>query len=128
MARRSSTVMDKSDPVTDNASNPGAGTGVDNSTEVSNTPGAGEVPPPAKRRKRGPNKPKPGTFLVETSARMNHEEIIKLLTAHATTQLGPDVAARMTLQVVDGKDCRTLVDFLPQGITLQFATTLKADA
>jgi hypothetical protein len=80
-----------------------------------------------RRRKRGPNKPKPGTFVVETNARMKHEEIIKLLTAHAVTQLGPEVAANMTLQVnVDG-ECRPLGDVLPQGAMLQFSTAVKAD-
>jgi hypothetical protein len=82
------------------------------------------APPPVKRRKRGPNKPKPGTFVVETKACMRQDEIVKLLIAHAVTQLGTDVANNMTLQVnVDGV-CRPLGDVL-QGGTLQFGTVVK---
>jgi hypothetical protein len=85
------------------------------------------VSSPAKRRKRGPNKPKPGTFVVETKARMKQEEIVKLLIAHAVTQLGADVANNMTLQVNVGGEFRPLADVLPQGATLQFGTVVKAD-
>jgi hypothetical protein len=56
---------------------------------------------------------------------MKQEEIIKLLIAHAVTQLGGDVANNMTLQVsVDGV-CRPLGDVLPSGGTLQFGTAVK---
>jgi hypothetical protein len=79
-----------------------------------------------KRRKRGPNKPKPGTFLVETNARMKHEEIIKLLTAHAITQLGPDVAAHMVLLIdVDGDGEYLPLNTALSSATLQFATVVK---
>jgi hypothetical protein len=134
MARRSSTSTgsarsNETDPATDNAADPGAGNnaGADSGADTSGAQGGAEAPPPTKRRKRGPNKPKPGTFVVETKARMKHEEIIKLLTAHAVTQLGPDTAAHMMLQVnIDG-ECRSLGDVLPQGAALEFATVLKAD-
>ncbi len=134
MARRPSTSTDsarsnESDSAAGSASDSGAGSsaGSNSGAEASSPQGAGEGPPPVKRRKRGPNKPKPGTFVVETNARMTHEEIIKLLTAHAVAQLGPDVAARMMLQVdVDG-ECHPLGDVLPQGATLQFVTVIKAD-
>lgn len=128
MARRSNASMDsarsnESDLAADNANDPGANsTGAPSSADASNAQGAADAPPPVKRRKRGPNKPKPGSFVVVTNARMKQEEIIKLLAAHAVTQLGPDVAASMTLQVdVDG-ECRPLGDVLPQGVTLMFAT------
>lgn len=131
MARRSSTSgsarSNESDLAADNAADLGAGSssGADSSVDSLSAQGTGEAPPPVKRRKRGPNRPKPGTFVVETNARMRHEEIVKLLTAHAVTQLGPDVAARMMLQVdVDG-ECRSLGDALPQGATLQFATVVR---
>lgn len=105
------------DPAADEAGDP-AGSPADSSSSQ----GAGDGAAPPKKRKRGPNKPKPGTFIVETNARMQHEEIIKLLTAHAIARLGPDVAARMVLQVhVDGR-YRPLNEILPQGATLQFAT------
>ena len=83
--------------------------------------------PPAKKRKRGPNKPKPGTFTVETKARMKQEQIIKLLIAQAVAQLGGDVANNMTLQVSLDGTCRPLGEVLPQGATLQFGTFVKAD-
>lgn len=96
--------------------------------DASNVQSADAVTPPAKtRRKRGPNKAKPGTFTVETKARMQQEEIIKLLTAHAAAQLGTDVAANMTLQVSDEGELRSLGDVLPQGARLQFATAIKFD-
>lgn len=101
-----------------NGNDPGSG-------GASNAQGAGDAP--KKRRTRGPNKPKPGNFVVATFASMKHEEIIKLLTAHAAAQLGTEVAARMTLQVnIDG-EWRSLGDALPQGATLQFATAAKAE-
>lgn len=58
--------------------------------------------PPAKRRGRGPNKPKPGAIEVRTEAVMNQAEIVKLLTAHATAMLGAAGAAGMELQVNHG--------------------------
>jgi hypothetical protein len=139
------------DPAADNASDSGAGAGdpgvgaeSNNDADPSDAQGTDaqgtsaqgtdaqgtdaqgpNVPSPAKRRKRGPNKPKPGTFVVETKARMKQEEIIKLLIAHAVTQLGADVANNMSLQVnVDGV-CRPLGDVLPPGGTLQFGTAVK---
>lgn len=139
MARRSSTSMssarnNESDPTSTDArsipsggsdSDPEADSSVDagSSVDGSTTQGSDAATPPAKpRRKRGPNKPKPGTFTVETQAHMGQEEIIKLLTAHAITQLGADVAANMTLQVsVDGV-AYLLGDALPAGTTLQFST------
>jgi len=110
------------DPTTDNAADP---SGSGNSNEGATNPQAGDAPAPPKRRKRGPNKAKPGTFVVETKARMKQEEIIKLLVSHAVTQLGGDVANNMTLQVDDNGECRPLADVLPQGATLQFGTALK---
>ena len=134
MARRSSTstgsARNESDPSVDNASDPGDNNSADSTSAQgagAGDAGAGDAVAPAKRRKRGPNKPKPGTFIVETNARMNHEQIIKLLTAHANAQLGGDVAARMVLQVLDEGECRPLGDVLPQGATLQFATVVRAD-
>lgn len=141
----------EADLAADNASDPGAGggdlgtgAGSINGADPADAQGTGaqgtgaqgadaqgadaqgsNVPSPAKRRKRGPNRPKPGTFVVETKARMKQEEIVKLLIAHAVTQLGADVANNMTLQVnVDGV-CRPLGDVLPQGGTLQFGTVVK---
>ena len=134
MGRRSSTSTgsarsNESDPAADNAADPGASSnvGADSGADGPNTQGGGEAPPSAKRRKRGPNKSKPGAFVVETKARMKHEEIIKLLTAHAVAQLGADVATHMTLQVNVDDEARPLGDVLPPGATLQFATTVKAD-
>ncbi len=126
MARRSSTTTDsarssESDHGADKVNDPGTGsTEGPEGTEGPDGSGAasaqgGSAPPPAKRRKRGPNKPKPGIFTVETNAHMKHEEIIKLLTAHAVTKLGPDVAANMVLQVVVGGTCRPLEDAKADG-------------
>lgn len=133
MARRSNTSTGSArsnelDLAADNAadSDTSNSVGTNNGAEAPNAQGGGEAPPPVRRRKRGPNKPKPGTFVVETKARMKHEGIIELLTAHATAQLGADVAAQMTLQVnVDG-EVFPLGEVLPPGATLQFAT-VKAD-
>jgi hypothetical protein len=96
--------------------------------DVSSAPGVPEAAPPVKRRKRGPNKPKPGTFTVRTEAVLNQTEIRRLLTAHAVAMLGEDVAAKMALQVnVDG-EWRPLDDDPSQGVGLQFATAVEASA
>ena len=152
MARRGTSTgsarSNEMDSAADNAADAGSSShaGTDSGADASNAQGGGdassgaqgggdgspntqggEAPPPVKRRKRGPNKPKPGAFDVETKARMRHDEIIKLLTAHAAAQLGTDTAARMTLQVLVEGEVRALGDVLPPGATLQFATVVKAD-
>lgn len=137
MARRSntttsSTPSNESDSASDNTNGPGTGIGADASSppgaaDASSSPGTLDATPPAKRRKRGPNKPKPGAFTVRTEAILNQTEICRLLTAHAVARLGEEVAAKMTLQVnVDGK-WRRITDVPSQGDTLQFATIVEAD-
>jgi hypothetical protein len=120
------------DSVLTSTSEPGS----DVSSEAQNT--SGEAAQPAKKRKRGPNKTKPGTFTVRTEACLSQTEIRKLLTAHAATMLGTDVASKMTLQIhVDG-EWRALIDdpyrtgalldtAQSSSITLQFATVIEAD-
>lgn len=147
MVRRStstgSTRSNETDPAADNgadsgASNAGADSGVDTSggdtsgvdtsgVDTSGAQGGASAPPPTRRRTRGPNKPKPGTFVVETNAHLKHEEIIKLLNAHAVTQLGANVAMRMTLHVDVNGEGRPLDSVLPPGATLRFGNALKAD-
>jgi len=134
MARRSSTSTgsartNETDSAADNAADPGGSNnaGGDSGADASGAQGSAEAPPPTKRRKRGPNKPKPGTFVVETNAHMKHEEIIKLLNAHAVTQLGADVAMRMTLHVDVNGEALPLDSALPPGATLRFGNALKAD-
>jgi hypothetical protein len=132
MARKLSTSMDsvrsnELDPTAGSDSGTNSNPEINSSADASNAQGAVDVTLPAKRRKRGPNKAKPGTFVVETNACMRHEEIVKLLTAHAIAQLGPDVAAHMSLQAnIDG-ECRPIGDVLPKSATLMFATGTKAD-
>jgi hypothetical protein len=114
-------VIASTSSVRDNTGEPGT----DSGSEIPNMPG--ETPPPTKRRKRGPNKTKPGTFTVRTEAVLSQAEIRKLLTSHAAAMLGTDVAAKMTLQVnVDG-EWQELLDSPSASITLQFATVIEAD-
>jgi len=81
---------------------------------------------PAKRR-RGPNKAKPGTIEVRTEAVMAQAEIVKLLTAHATVMLGAAGAADMVLQVNAGDGWRSLSEMmLPHGCTVRFATAARS--
>jgi hypothetical protein len=114
-------VIASTSSVRDNTGEPGT----DSGSEIPNMPG--ETPPPTKRRKRGPNKTKPGTFTVRTEAVLSQAEIRKLLISHAAAMLGTDVAAKMTLQVnVDG-EWQELLDSPSASITLQFATVIEAD-
>lgn len=134
MVRRSNTSTgsarsNETDPAADNAADPGASNnaGADSGADTSGAQGGAEAPPPTRRRTRGPNKPKPGTFVVETNAHLKHEEIIKLLNAHAVAQLGANVAMRMTLHVDVNGEARPLDSVLPPGATLRFGNALKAD-
>lgn len=122
MGRRAST---STSSARNNESDPTSANADDSAPDATAAQGTGE--PPKTRRKRGPNKPKPGTFTVETKARMGQEEIIKLLAAHAATQLSTDVASNMTLQISIEGVLHPLDDVLPEGATIQFATTIKAD-
>lgn len=91
---------------------------------------AGDAAAAKPKRKRGPNKPKAvktGTFTVETKARLKEEQIIQLLTAHAVTELGADVAERLSLQVLVEGVLRPLGDVLPEGASLEFATRESVD-
>ena len=86
--------------------------------------------PPAKRRTRGPNKPKPGAIEVRTEAVMAQAEIVKLLTAHATAMLGAGGAAGMELQVNAGDGWRRAGEVKPgevepRGIAIRFATSAR---
>ncbi len=113
-------------PTDDNVTDPGTSTDTTTVPGADSAPGADGTAPAKPRRKRGPNKPKPGTFTVHTTARMEHDEIIKLLTSHAVTQLGTEVTANMTLQVnIDG-ETHSLGDVLPNGAMLQFGTRDRA--
>jgi hypothetical protein len=58
---------------------------------------------------------------------MKHEEIIKLLNAHAVAQLGANVAMQMTLHVDVNGEARPLDSVLPPGARLRFGNALKAD-
>jgi hypothetical protein len=89
------------------------------------TPKHDDTTQPAKRRTRGPNKPKPGAIEVRTEAVMTQAEIVKLLTAHAAEQLGAG-AAGMELQVNTGDGWRAPADHPPHGIVVRFATAKVA--
>lgn len=95
-------------------------------TSEATASGENAAAPVKQRRKRGPNKPKPGAFVVETQVHMTQEEIIKLLASHAAARLEAEVAERMTLQVrrADGS-VQPLDQVLSAGDSLQFGTPNK---
>ena len=74
------------------------------------------------KRKRGPNKPKPGAIEVHTDATMHQAEILKLLIAHAASdvRIGADAAAKMELQVNTGDGWRHIDT--PARAIVRFAT------
>jgi hypothetical protein len=76
--------------------------------------------PPVGKRRRGPNKPKPGAIEVRTEAVMAQAEIVKLLEAHAIAQLGAAGAAGMELQINAGAGWRLPSDAAP--LVIRFAT------
>lgn len=86
------------------------------------TPAAQPASPTKAPRRRGPNKPKPGTIEVRTEASMNQAEIVKLLTAHVTAMLGAEAAADMELQVNDGGGWLAPHERVPHGAVIRFAT------
>lgn len=89
---------------------------------------ADDPAPPAKRRTRGPNKPKPGAIEVRTEAVMAQAEIVKLLAAHAIAQLGAAGAEGMELQVNTGDGWRSPGEVQPHGILVRFATVARSGA
>lgn len=84
-----------------------------------------EPVPRKPRRGRGPNKPKPGAIEVRTEAVMCQDEIVKLLTAHATAALRAG-AAGMELQVNTGDGWRPPTEVAPHGIMIRFATLSRS--
>lgn len=83
-------------------------------------------PPKPARRRRGPNKPKPGVIEVRTEAVMPQAEIFKLLTTHAVSMLGAEGAAGMELQINTGDGWKLPVDVPPHGIIIRFATAARS--
>jgi hypothetical protein len=81
------------------------------------------VPAPKTRRPRGPNKPKTqdATITVKIEAVISQPEILKLLTAHVVKMVDKETAAKMELQLHDGKNWATLVD-QGQVSKIRFAT------
>ena len=58
---------------------------------------------PARRRTRGPNKPKAGdvAIVVTTEASISQAGILQLLTDYVTSKLGAEAAAGMELQLME---------------------------
>lgn len=102
MARRTTTTNNDNDVFGQNvaADPPGAPEGNAQSGDPV-LPAA--APPKPKRKPRGPNKPKPGTITVQTSASMVQSAIVELLTAHVAQSKGAEVAAEMELQLLTGE-------------------------
>jgi len=73
------------------------------------------------KRKRSPNKPKPGTIVLTAEANMSQAAILDLLNTHATKMVGADVAAGMELQInVD--NAWEPVGMSTSGASIRFAT------
>jgi len=94
-------------------------------TETNATPSP-TPPAPKTRRPRGPNKPKTqdATITVKIEAVISQPEILKLLTAHVVKMVDKETAAKMELQIYDGKNWVTVVDQGPSSSVpkIRFAT------
>lgn len=100
-----------------------AGAGTQDDTAARTTGNAATAAPPAKpKRKRGPNKPKPGLFTVVTEASMPQAEIVKLLASRAEELLGKEAAVGMELQVNVGGGWEPMSEAASHGVVVRFAT------